>query len=301
MTAINTGAWAALQKPLITALFGMEYNELEQRNPTIFQRYDSQDAYEDDMLAPGFGLAQVKTEGASVAFTSHQQGVTQRYRHQVYGLGYIVTQEEFEDNKAEGMAAMRARALGASMRRTKETVSANVLNRAFQTTDRGDGVALCSAAHPTLAGNQSNVLPVAADFSEAALEDLIIQTMLAVDENGQRIAVRPIRLIVPVQLAFQAERVLNSELRSGTANNDVNAIRSMGLLPQGVVSWAYLTDPDAFFLQTDVPHGLKMYQRREVSVDQDRDFATNNVAFKATERYSFGASDFRGVFASPGA
>ena len=218
-----------------------------------------------------------------------------------YGLGFIVTQEAVEDNQYKTQAERRVKALRRSMRHTKETVGANVLNRAFNSGYvGGDGKELIATDHPTANGTQSNELAVAADLSEASLEDMFIQIMNATDSRGLRIALKPRKLIVAPGNAFEATRIVRSELQNDTANNAVNAMRSMGLLPEGVMVWSFLTDADAWFVKTDASDGLKLLNRRPLALEKDSDFETGNFKHKATERYSFGWSDWRSVYGSPG-
>jgi hypothetical protein len=299
---ITTGNHPAALWPGVKAWFGTSYNDKPLMANQVFEVETSDKNYEEDVELKGFGLAPVKTEGASIAYDSQIQGYTKRYTHVVYGLGYIVTQEEMEDNLYEKVSKSRAKALGRSMRQTKEIVAANVFNRAFDTNYLGgDGKPLISTTHPSDAGNQSNRLTVDADLSEASLEDALTQMMNATDAKGLRINLQGMKLLVPSNLAFEATRILKSNLQNDTANNATNAMKSMGVLPDGVMVWPYLTDPDAWFIITDAPDGLKMYNRRPLSFDKDNDFDTSNAKAKATERYSVGWSDWRGAFGTPGA
>jgi hypothetical protein len=273
----------------------LEYKE-------IFNVETSKMAYEEDVEVSGFGLAQVKAEGASTAYDSHAQGVTTRYTHVAYSLGYIVTREELDDNLYKGRSFKRGKMLNFSFRTTKEIVAANVLNRAFNSAYAGgDGKELIATDHPSLAGDWSNELAIAADLSEASLETMLTQINSAKNSRGLPIAIRGQKLVVAPANMFEAERIMNSTLRVGTPNNDVNAIKSMGLLPGGVVVNHYLTDPDAWFIKTDTPDGLTMFQRTPYEFTQDNDFDTMNAKAKGYERYSVGWSDPRGLFGSPGA
>jgi phage major head subunit gpT-like protein len=244
----------------------------------------------------------VKSEGASISYDTDAQGYTQRLINVTYGLGAKVTQEAIEDNQYENVATKKAAKLARSMRQTKENVFANVLNRGFTAAFAGgDGKELLATDHPTLSGNQSNELAVAADLSEASLEDLLTQIRQARDSRGLRIQLKGMKLIVPPELEFAATRIMSSVNQSGTANNDVNAIRELGVLPGGIVVWDYLTDPDAWFVKTDAMEGLILQQRRALALDQDNDFDTSNACMKATERYTGGWADWRGLYGSPGA
>jgi hypothetical protein len=302
-SVIATSAFAKALKPGLKKWFKTEYKEHEMECSKIFQIESSSDAYEEDAAMAGFGLAPIKTQSGSVAYDSHQQGYIARYMHVTIGLGYAVTREERDDNKYAKVGKARSRALGFSMRQTKEIIAANVLLRGFNSSYLGgDGVELFSAAHPTLSGTQSNELAVAADISHAALEDLAIQVATAQDDRGHRIRLSPRKLLVPPALMFKAERILKSNMESGTANNDINALRSRSVFPEGVMVHHYMqADPDMFVILTDCPDGLKGYQRRAIEFTDDNDFDTENMRFKATERYSFGWSDWRGAYASPGA
>lgn len=299
---ITTGNHPKALWPGVRAWWGQKYAKHPQEWRQIFEAKDSTKAYEEDVEEIGFGLAPVKAQGASVAYDSHTQGPTTRYTHVVYGLGYIVTAEEIDDNQYRSKAFRRTEKLANSIRRTEETVAANVLNRAFNSSYAGgDGKELCATDHVTTDGTQSNELSTAADLSEAAIEDLIIQIMQATDSVGNQIALVPRKLIVAPHNSFEATRILKSTLQSGTANNDVNAIKAMGLLPEGVCINHYLTDPDAWWIKTDAPYGLTRFTRRGTSFDKDNDFDTGSAKAKATTRFSVGWSDWRGVYGSPGA
>jgi hypothetical protein len=302
MAVITTGNHPKALWPGVKAWFGASYNEIPLQHTEVFSVDTSDKAYEEDVEMTGFGLAPVKSEGGSISYDSHTQGPTTRYTNVVYGLGYIVTEEEIEDNKYEKVSKARARALARSMRQTKEIVGSNVFNRAFTAAYAGgDGQELIANAHPTVNGTQSNYLATPADLSEASLEDMFIMIMNATDTRGLRIRLMPRKLIVPSNLAFEAERIVKSNLQNDTANNAINAIKSKGLLPEGVMTWQYLTDTDAWFVKTDAPDGLKLYNRRALSFDKDADFDTSNAKAKATERYVFGWSDWRAVYGSEGA
>lgn len=296
---ITRSAHPSLLWPGIKAMFGQMYNEHPAEWSRIFSKESSDKAYEKVVEATGFGLAPVKTEGGSVSFDTDAEGVTNTLTHVVYGLGFIVTKEELEDNQYKVVAERRSKALAFSMRQTAEIVHANILNRAFNSSYAGgDGVALCSDSHPTLNGNQDNLL-AAADLSESALEDAVKQVNGARNARGLRIAIRPKRLIIHTDDEFNATRILKSELRQGTANNDINAIRVMGSIPE-IASNHYLTDADAWFVQTDAPEGLLSYWRREVELTKDQDFDTENAKAKATMRFAAGFGDFRCLYGSAG-
>jgi hypothetical protein len=302
MTVITTGNNPKLLWPGLNAVWGRNYTEHKKQFAELFDIEQSDMNYEEEVEMTGFGLAPVKQQGASTVYDSDSQQTVSRYTHLAYSLGFIVTREEMDDNLYEKKGVTRTQALAFSMRQTKETVAANVYNRAFNSTyTGGDGKELLATDHPSLSGNQSNELAVAADFSEAALEDLAIQIMNATNNRGLKIAIRPRKLIVPTALAFEAERVLKSTLQNDTANNAINALRSTGMFPEGVTVNQYLTDTDAYFIRTDVPNGMKMFQRVAAEFAQDGDFDTSNVKYKAYERYSQGWSDFRGLYGSPGA
>lgn len=302
MTVITTGNNPKLLWPGLNAVWGRNYTEHPKQYTDLFDIETSDMNYEEEVEMTGFGLAPVKQQGASTVYDSETQQTVNRYTHIAYSLGFIVTREEIDDNLYEKKGVTRTQALAFSMRQTKETVAANVYNRAFNSTYAGgDGVELLSTAHPSLSGNQSNELAVAADLSEAALEDLAIQIMNATNNRGLKIAIRPRKLIVPTALAFEATRILKSTLQNDTANNAINALRAMGMFPEGAVVNQYLTDADAFFIRTDVPNGMKMFQRVAAEFAQDGDFDTSNVKYKAYERYSQGWSDWRGLYGSPGA
>lgn len=302
MAVITSGNHPKLLWPGLNALFGTTYNELPLMHTQVFDTNTSDKAYEEDVELTGFGLAPVKAEGTGISYDSHTQGPTTRYTNVTYGLGFIETIEAVEDNQYKQRATNRTKALARSMRQTKETVMANIFNRAFDSNYAGgDGKQMVATDHPTVNGTQSNTLGTAADLSEASLEDLLIIIMNATDTRGLRIRLMPRKLIVPTALAFEAERILKSNLQNDTANNAINAMKSMGVLPDGAMVWNYLTDSDAWFVKTDAPEGLKLFNRREVAFAKDSDFDTDNFKHKATERYSGGWSEWRSIFASQGA
>jgi hypothetical protein len=302
MAPITTGTHPKLLWPGLQAIWGNMYKDQAEEHTAVFDAVTSDKAYEEDQELAGFGLAPVKSEGGSISYDTTINGYVTRYTNVTYGLGFIVTQEAVEDNQYKSQAEKRVKALRRSMRHTKETVGANVLNRAFTAAYAGgDGKELVATDHPTANGTQSNELTVAADLSETALEDLFIQIMNATDTRGLRISLKPRKLIVAPANAFNAERILKSALQNDTANNAVNAMRSMGLLPEGAMTWSFLTDADAWFVKTDAPEGLKVQNRRALALEKDGDFETGNFKHKASERYAFGWSDWRSLFGSPGA
>lgn len=299
---ITTGNHPKALWPGMHAFWGRQYNEHPQEWSKIFDTESSEKNYEEDTEVTGFGLATVKAQGTAISYDSETQGPTTRYTHVTYGLGYIVTREELEDNLYEVVSKRRIKALSFSVRSTEETVAANILNRAFNSSYvGGDGKEMCATDHPTLDGTQSNELSAAADLSEASIEDMCIQIMQAKNSRGLKIALMPRKLIVAPSEAFNAERILKSSLQSGTANNDVNALRSMGVLPEGVVVNHYLTDADAWWIKTNAPNGLVRFNRRATEFKQDNDFDTENAKAKSTLRFSIGWTDWRAIFGTPGA
>lgn len=287
--------------PGVQAFFGQVYDRHEEEWKQLFELKTSDKNEEIMVQNTGFGLAPVKQEGSSIAYDTDQQGYTARFTSIVYGLGYIVSEEEMEDNQYESVSMDRAQSLKISMVETKENVCANVYNRAFSSSYvGGDGVSLLNTAHPTLSGNQSNKLATDADFSQASLEDMIVQIMGATNDRGIKIKIMPQTLLVPRQLVFEAERVLNSQLQSDTANHAVNAVRSLNVIPNGVKVNHYFTDPDAWFIRTNVVKGLTHFQRRKMNFTKDGDFGTGNALAKATERYSVGFGDWRSLFGTAG-
>jgi hypothetical protein len=286
--------------PGIQAIFGQNYEKLDREYSRIFDVRRSTKAYERVTEATGLGLAAVKPEGGSIIYDAPGQGPTNVFTHVTYGLGYVITREMVEDNQYQEVAEGNAANLPWSMLTTKEIVHANVLNRAFNGSYvGGDGQPLVSNAHVTANGTQSNLL-TAADLSEATLEDALTAIATAKNSAGLPIALRAVRLIVGPGQIFNATRILQSDTRSGTANNDANAIRTLGLVPEVVVNH-YLDDPDAWFIQTNVPNGLISYERRRLELEKDEDFDTENRKHKATERYSAGWGDPRAIFGNAGA
>jgi hypothetical protein len=299
---ITTGNIAKLLWPGLNAVWGKEYVEHPMEYRDLFDTEDSTKAYEEEVLVPGFGLAPIKAEGQGIAYDSTSQGYTSRYTNVSYGLGFIVTREAIDDNQYEKRALGSTRDLAFSFRQTKENVGANVYNRAFSSSYvGGDGKELLATDHPIQAGTFSNELATPADLSETAIEDLCIQIMNAVNDRGLKISLMPRKLIVPTALAFEATRILKSSGQNDTANNAINAIRQMGLFPEGASVNHYLTDADAWFIRTNAPRGLKHFQRTAAEFAQDNDFDTSNLKYKGYERYSFGWTDPRGLYGSAGA
>lgn len=302
MTVITTGAHPKALWPGVRKFVMGEYNDHPVEYSQIFDMKDSKMAYEEDVETTGFGLAQIKAEGSATAYDTHSQGFTKRYTHVAFSLGYIVTREENDDNLYKSRSFKRGAQLAFSFRTTKEIVAANILNRAFNSSYvGGDGKELLATDHPSLAGNWANELAVAADLSEASLEDLLTLVNDAKNSRGLPVAIRGDCLIVATANAFNAERIMKSSLQNDTANNAVNAIKSMGLLRGGVKVNHYLTDADAWFVKTDAPDGLLGFQRTAFEFTQDNDFDTSNAKAKGYERYSFGWTDPRGLYGSPGA
>jgi hypothetical protein len=299
---ITTGSHPKGLWPGIKLHWGQNYDSHAKQHEDLFDVDTSDKAYEEMVELTGFGMAPVKTEGGATTYDTESQQTTVRATHVAYSLGYIVTREELADNKYVAVSKNRATANAFSMYTTKQTVAANIYNRAFTAGYTfGDGQILCVTTHPTLAGNQSNALSVAADLSEASLEDLIIQIMNAKNSRGLQIRIQPQCLVIPTNLFFEANRIVNSTLRSDSANNDINVIKMEGSLPKGIKVNNYLTDTDAWFVRTNVPGGMKMFQREKVEFTRDADFDTDNAKAKSYERYSFTVGDFRSLYGTPGA
>jgi len=300
---ITSASFAKALWPGINAWWGKAYNEYPVEYTKLFDTYKSRRAFEEDVGITSFGLAQIKPEGGGIAYDSENQTWTTRYQHVVYALGFIITKEIIDDDLYDVVGERRARGLAFSMRQTKEVIGANVYNRAFNSAFvGGDGVSLLNAAHPNYAGGTfSNVLATASDLSEAALEQAWIDISLLRNDRGLLIAVQPESLIIPPQLKFEADRILKSTGRPGTDTNDINAIRQEGLFPGGVHVNHFLTDPDAWFIRTNVKDGMKYFERQPDTFDMDNDFDTSNAKYKAQGRYSFGWTDPRALFGSPGA
>lgn len=299
---ITTGNHPKALWPGMRKFWGRQYEEHPQEWSDIFDSESSEKNYEEDAELMGFGLTPAKSQGGPISYDSESQGPVTRYTHVTYGQGYIVTREEQEDNLYEIVSKKRIKALAFSARQTEEIVGANVLNRAFNTAyTGGDSKAMIVNDHPTVNGTQSNVITAAADLSEAAIESILIQVMQATNSRGLKISLMGKKLIVPPGEKFNAERILNSTLRSATPNNDINALKSMGMLPEGCVVNHYLTDADAWFLKTNAPNGLVRFNRRAAEFGKDNDFDTENAKAKVTMRFSVGWTDWRAIFGSPGA
>ena len=285
-------------EPGLNALFGLEYSRYENEHAEIYMTETSDRAFEEEVMLSGFASAPVKQEGAAVVFDQANEAFTARYTHETIALAFAITEEAIEDNLYDRLAGRYTRALARSMSNTKQVKAAAVLNQAQITTvTGGDGVSLINNSHPLANGNTfSNVLATAADLNETSLEQSLIDIAGFVDERGLRIAVQGTKMIIPKELQFTAERILKSPLRVGTADNDINAIGNMGMLPQGYRVNHFLTDTDSFFILTDIPNGFKHFERAPLRTALEGDFDTGNVRFKARERYSFGYSDPRCVF-----
>ena len=302
MAVINRSAHPEALWPGIQAWFGKEYKELPQGWTTLYDKRPSQKAFEKLVESTQFGYAPVKTEGGAISYDRAQQGYTATITPAVYALGYIVTMEELADGQYKELSRMRSKALGRSLRATRETVHADTFNRAFTSGfNGGDGVVLCSTAHPTLSGNQSNRLATDADLTEASLEDMVILIQNMTNSRGLKADLTPERLIIAIQNQFNATRILKSQMQSGTANNDINAIKSLGYLSKGVFAWRYLTDPDAWWVQTDCPDSLVHFERNDITLDQDNDFDTKNARASSYMRFSSGWGDWRGLAGTQGA
>ena len=304
--AISRAQLAKELEPGLNALFGQSYNSYTNEYDAIFAVEDSQRAFEEEVLSTGFGGAPTKTEGQSVSFDNANEGYTARYTHDTVALAFALTQEAQEDNLYDSLGKRYVKALAKSMQNTKEVKGADVLNNAFSSSfTGGDGKSLIATDHPLSGGGiLANRASSMADLNETSLEDALIDISTFTDDRGLTISVRATKLVVPPQLVFIADRILNSSLRSGTADNDLNAISNLGVLPGNFTVNHYLTDPDAFFILTSVTEageGLKMFQRSPMETSMEPDFSTGNLRYKARERYSFGFSDFRGIYGSQGA
>jgi len=301
--AINRAQLVKELEPGLNALFGLEYDRYENEHNEIFDTENSDRAFEEEVMLSGFGQAPVKGEGASVTYDTAQETFTARYSHETVALAFALTEEAIEDNLYDSLSSRYTKALARSMATTKQVKAANVLNNGFSTSfPGGDGKPLMTTDHPTLSGgDQSNEPSVAADLNETSLENAMIDISQFVDERGIKVNVQARKLIIPPQLQFVADRVLQTPGRVGTSDNDINALKNMGMLPDGYTVNHYLTDTDAFFIKTDAPNGLKHFVRSPMSTGMEGDFETGNVRYKARERYSFGFSDWRGIYGSPGA
>lgn len=299
---MNTSSFAKALFPGVNAWYGKAYAEKPEQWTELFDKFSSRRNYEEDVGISSFGLAVEKPEGQPFSYDSERQGFTHRYRHIVYGLGFVITREMVDDDLYDVAAQRRAQGLAFSMRQTKEIVAANIYNRAFNNSyTYGDGKELLATDHPLIAGGTfANELTTASDLSEAALEQASIDISLMENDRGLLIALKPEKLIVPPQLRFEAHRILKSTLRPGTANNDPNAMKDMGMF-QTIVVNDYLTDSDAWFVRTNAPHGMKHFERDSMEFGTENDWDTENAKFKVRWRGSFGATDPRGLFGSPGA
>mgnify|MGYP003631373386 FL=1 len=287
--------------PGLNALFGMEYAKYGEEHKEIFESESSDRSFEEETKLSGFSAAPVKDEGSAIEYDNAQEAWTARYQHETVAMGFSVTEEAVEDNLYDSLSARYTKALARAMAYTKQVKGAAILNDAFSTT-YGDGVALCSTAHPLVSGGTNSNRPaVAADLNETSLEAAVIQIGGWTDERGLLIAARPRKLVIPSALQFVATRLLETEGRVNTADNDLNALKNNGAIPEGYAINHYLTDTDAWFLMTDVPNGLKHFTRTPMQTSMDADFDTGNSRYKARERYSFGVSDPLGIFGSPGA
>ena len=302
--AISRGQLVKELEPGLNALFGLEYKQYENQHAEIYNTESSDRAFEEEVMLSGFAQAQVKPEGSGVVFDNAQETYTARYTHETVALAFAITEEAIEDNLYDRLASRYTKALARSMSNAKQVKSVEPLIQGLPTTnnfDSGDGVSLFNTAHPTVAGTFANTLATQADLNETSLEQSLIDIAAMTDERGLKIAAKGMKMIIPSALQFTAERLMASAGRVGTADNDINAIKSMGMIPQGYSVNNYLTDTDAFFIITDVPNGMKHFERTPMTTKMEGDFDTGNVRYKARERYSFGVSDFRGIFASEGA
>ena len=289
--------------PGLNALFGLEYKKYGEEHKEIFETETSERSFEEETKLSGFSAAPVKNEGSAIAYDNAQEAWTARYNHETIAMGFSLTEEAIEDNLYDSLSARYTKALARAMAYTKQVKGASVLNNAFSSAfTYGDGVSLCSTAHPLVSGGTNSNRPsTAADLNETSLEAAVIQIAAWADERGLLIAAKPKKLIVPPALMFVATRLLETELRVGTTDNDINALKNNGSIPEGYTVNHFLTDSNAWFLTTDVPNGLKHFVRTPLSTSMDGDFDTGNARYKARERYSFGVSDPLGIYGSPGA
>jgi hypothetical protein len=290
--------------PGLNALFGMEYGRYNDEHTQIFETETSERSFEEETKLSGFGAAPVKNEGSAIAYDNAQEAFTARYTHETIAMGFSITEEAVEDNLYDSLSTRYTKALARAMAYTKQVKAAAILNNAFSGSGvtYGDGKTLCATDHPLVSGGtNSNTPATPADLNETSLEAAVIQIAAWTDERGLLIAAKPRKLVVPPSLQFVATRLLETELRPATADNDINAMRSMGSIPGGYTVNNYLTDNNAWFLMTDIPNGLKHFVRTPMQTSMDADFDTGNARYKARERYSFGVSDSLGLFGSPGA
>ena len=301
--AISRGQLVKELEPGLNALFGLEYKRYENQHAEIYTTESSDRAFEEEVMLSGFANASVKAEGSGVSFDNAQETFTARYTHETVALAFAITEEAIEDNLYDRLASRYTKALARSMANTKQVKSVVPLIQGLPTNNNfnsGDGVSLFNVAHPTIAGTVANTLAVQADLNETSLEQSLIDIAGMTDERGLKIAARGVKMIVPSENQFNAERLMKSQGRTGTADNDINAIASMGMVPQGYRVNNFLTDPDAFYIITDVPNGMKYFDRAPIKTAMEGDFDTGNVRYKARERYSFGVSDYRGIFGVEG-
>lgn len=288
--------------PGLNALFGLEYKKYENEHTEIYETESSERSFEEEQKLSGFGAAPVKSEGSAITYDNAQEAFTARYTHETVAMGFAITEEAMEDNLYDSLSARYTKALARAMAYTKQVKAASLLNTGFTSFQSGDGVTLFSTAHPTVSGTTNSNRPsVDIDLNETALEQAVIDIAAFKDERGLLIAARPRKLIIPPALMFVATRLLETDLRVATADNDINALRSNGSIPGGYAVNHYFTDADAWFLTTDVPNGMKHFERTAMTTAMDGDFDTGNVRYKARERYSFGVSDPLGIYGSPGA
>jgi len=301
--AISRQQLAKELEPGLNALFGLEYKQYENQHLEIFDKESSDRAFEEEVMLSGFGEAAVKPEGSGVQYDDANETFTARYTHETIALAFSITEEAVEDNLYDSIAKRYTKALARSMAQTKQIKAANILNNGFSSGTGGDSQYLLDTDHPTIAAPSglANEPSTAADLNETSLEAGLINIGNFKDERGFKIAARGMKLIIPADLQFTAERLMASNQRVNTADNDINAIKSKGMLPQGYVVNNFLTDTDAWFIKTDVPNGLKMFERAAIKTAMEGDFDTGNMRYKARERYSFGWSDWRGIYGSPGA
>ena len=291
-------------EPGLNALFGLEYKRYENQHAEIYNVESSDRAFEEEVMLSGFGNAQVKPEGQGISYDDAQETFTARYTHETVALAFAITEEAIEDNLYDRLASRYTKALARSMANAKQVKAASPLINGLPSTDTfdsGDGVSLFNTSHTTLSGSFANTLATQADLNETSLEQSLIDIGEMTDERGLLIAAKGVKMIVPPENQFNAERLMKSQGRTGTADNDINAIVSMGMVPQGYRVNNYLTDTDAFYIITDVPNGMKMFTRAPLTTAMEGDFDTGNVRYKARERYSFGVSDPRGIFGVEGA
>jgi hypothetical protein len=287
--------------PGLNALFGLEYKRYAEEHKEIYETETSERSFEEEVKLSGFAAAPVKNEGAAISYDNGQEAWTARYTHETIAYGFSITEEAMEDNLYDSLSARYTKALARSMAYTKQVKAAYPLNNGFTSYNSGDGVTLFSTAHPLVSGGYNSNRPAtASDLNETSLEAAVIQIAAWTDERGLLIAARPRKLIIPPANMFVATRLLETELRTGTADNDINALKSNGSIPEGYTVNHFLTDPNVWFLTTDVPNGMKHFVRSPLATSMDGDFDTGNARYKARERYSFGVSDPLGIFGSPG-